>query len=33
MELSKLRIDTFLDTRKDILQPKPATIDEKIFWE
>jgi len=31
--ISKKRIAAFIETKKDILQPKKASIEENIYWE
>lgn len=32
-EIAKKRINSFVDTNKDILQPKSSAVEENIYWE
>ena len=33
LEISRNRIETFIETNNDILQKKSSAVDDKIFWE
>jgi len=33
LEVASKRIEEYLNNQKDILQPKSATVEEKVFWE
>lgn len=32
-EIAQKRINSFIDCKEDILQPKPSAVEEKIYWE
>ncbi|HUH43483.1 MAG TPA: site-specific DNA-methyltransferase [Sulfurimonas sp.] len=33
LEISSKRIEDYIKTNKDILQPKSSSVEEKVFWE